>query len=41
MYNFFQLHEGFKKLNLRPGILFSPIDFDDFTCGRFQSTPLF
>jgi hypothetical protein len=26
-----QLHEGFKKLNLKPSINFSPEDFDEFT----------
>jgi hypothetical protein len=28
-----QLHEGLKKLRLRPSIFFSREDFDDFTCG--------
>ena len=27
-----QLHEGFKKLNLKPSITFSREDFDEFTC---------
>ena len=29
-----QLHDGFKKLNLKPAINFSPEDYDEFTnCG--------
>ncbi len=27
----FQLHDGFKKLNLKPAINFSPEDYDEFT----------
>jgi hypothetical protein len=30
-----QLYEGFKKLNLKPGIILSPNDFEEFTCGRY------
>ncbi len=26
-----QLHDGFKKLNLKPAINFSPEDYDEFT----------
>ncbi len=26
-----QLHEGFRKLNLKPAINFSPEDYDEFT----------
>ncbi len=27
-----QLHDGFKKLNVRPSIELSPEDFDEFSC---------
>jgi hypothetical protein len=34
-YNVSQLHEGLKKLNIKPQIKFLPEDFDEFTNGGY------